>query len=209
MNNRHHSVLASWLLLAVALPFAPAALAAVEDPQELVRQTANKVLADVTAKKEQLENNPKQILALVERTVAPHFDFQAMTRLALGRYWRQASDDQQNRLSNEFKDLLVRTYGSALLGYSGQEIQYQPVFGQSDAERVTIPTRVTQRGAPPIPIDYRLHRSNGKWKVYDVVIDGVSLVTNYRSSFSSEVRRGGIEGLIETLAERNRKLSNG
>ncbi len=180
-----------------------------DDPQELVRQTADKVLADVTANRDRLRANPKQILALVEGTVAPHFDFRAMTQLALGRYWRDATDDQKTRLSTEFKNLLVRTYGSALLGYSGEEIQYLPVFGQTDGNRVTIPTKVTQKGGPSIPINYRLHRDSGAWQVYDVVIDGVSLVTNYRSSFSSQVRRGGIDGLIDTLAQRNGKLSDG
>jgi phospholipid transport system substrate-binding protein len=180
-----------------------------DDPLELVRETANKVLADVTANKDRLRAHPKQILALVEGTVAKHFDFRTMTQLALGRYWRQATDDQKDRLSAEFKDLLVRTYGSALLGYSGEEIQYLPIAGQTQADRVTIPTRVSQRGGPPIPINYRLHRDGGEWQVYDVVIDGISLVTNYRSSFSSEVRRGGIDGLIQTLAKRNSKLSDG
>ena len=209
MNNGNRFVAAVSLAWGLLIGAPAVASAAVEDPQELVRQTANQVLSDVTAKKQELESNPRKILKLVEKTVAPHFDFQAMTRLAMGRYWRQASDREQERLSTEFKDMLVRTYGSALLSYSGQEIQYQPVLKQSDAERVTIPTRVTQRGAPSIPIDYRLHRNDGKWKVYDVVIDGVSLVTNYRSSFASEVRRGGIEGLIQTLAERNRKQGDG
>jgi phospholipid transport system substrate-binding protein len=180
-----------------------------DDPQELVRQTADKVLADVTANREQLKADPKQILTLVEVTIAPHFDFRTMTQLALGRFWRQASDEQKTRLSREFRDLLVRTYGSALLSYSGEQIQYLPVFDQTRANRVTIPTRISQQGAPPIPVNYRLHRESGDWQVYDVVIDGISLVTNYRSSFSSEVRRGGIDGLIETLAQRNKKFIDG
>lgn len=205
-NARRILALVALLLLTgiVAAKAEPA-----EDPLELVRRTADKVLADVTANKDRLQADPKQILALVEGTVTRHFDFRTMTQLALGRYWRQATDDQKTRLTHEFKNLLVRTYGSALLGYSGEEIQYLPVFDQTQAHRVTIPTRVTQRGGPPIPINYRLHNDSGTWQVYDVVIDGISLVTNYRSSFANQVRRGGIDGLIATLAERNNKLSDG
>jgi phospholipid transport system substrate-binding protein len=202
-------IVAGATLLAVTVGVAKTQAAQFEDPQELVRRTAEQVLADVTANKAELEADPKRILALVERTVVQHFDFRTMTQLALGRYWRGATEEQKNRLSNEFKNLLIRTYGSALLGYSGEEIQYLPVFEQDKADRVTIPTRVSQKGAPPIPVNYRLHRESGAWQIYDVVIDGVSMVTNYRSSFASQVRRGGIDGLIETLAQRNRELSDG
>jgi phospholipid transport system substrate-binding protein len=183
-----------------------AALAALEDPQQLVRETGDTVLAEVSARKAELEADPKLIYPLVESTVLPHFDFRQMSQSALGRFWRDASEAQKEGLTREFRELLVRTYATALLGYSGQEIEYLPVQYPPGATRVLIPTRIGSSGAPPVPINYRLQLNEAKWQVYDVVIDGVSLITNYRSQFAAEVRRGGIDGLIGTLAEKNRQV---
>lgn len=181
------------------------AVAAIDDPQRLVRETGDKVLAEVSARKAQLEANPQLIYPLVENTVVPHFDFRQMSQAALGRYWRDASEAQKEEVTREFRELLVRTYATALLNYSDQQIEYLPVRNPPDADRVMIPTRVASSGAPPVPIDYRLERNDSKWLVYDVVIDGVSLITNYRSQFASLVRRNGIDGLIDTLAAKNRQ----
>jgi len=180
--------------------------AAIEDPQQLVRETGEKVLSEVGARKADLEANPALIYPLVESTVLPHFDFRRMSQSALGRYWPDASDEQKTAVTNEFRELLVRTYATALLGYTGQQIQYLPVQYQPGDEKVMIPTRIAASdNAPPIPINYRLQLNDAKWMVYDVVIDGVSLVTNYRSQFATEVRRNGIDGLISTLADKNGK----
>jgi phospholipid transport system substrate-binding protein len=195
----------SWLL-AGAFLLSPLTLAAIEDPQQLVRITGDRVLAEVSARKSELEANPQLIYPLVESTVLPHFDFRQMSQSALGRFWRDASEEQRERLVEEFRELLVRTYASALLGYSGQQIEYLPMQYQEDATRVMVPTRIASSGAPPIPINYRLKREDSTWLVYDVVIDGVSLITNYRSQFTAEVRRGGIEGLISSLAQKNRSV---
>lgn len=181
------------------------AVAAIEDPQQLVRQTGDKVLSEVSARKAQLEANPQLIYPLVESTVVPHFDFRQMSQAALGRYWRDASEAQKEQVTREFRELLVRTYATALLNYSDQQIEYLPIRNLPDADRVMISTRVAASGAPPVPIDYRLERNDSKWLVYDVVIDGVSLITNYRSQFASLVRRNGIDGLIDTLAAKNRQ----
>ena len=182
------------------------AVAAVGDPQQMVRETGDKVLAEVTARKAELEARPELIYPLVESTVLPHFDFREMSQSALGRFWRDASEDQKAGITREFRELLVRTYASALLGYSGQQIEYLPAQFPADATNVMIPTRITSAGAPPVPINYRLKLEDSRWMVYDVVIDGVSLITNYRSQFAAVVRRNGIDGLIATLADKNRQV---
>ena len=182
------------------------AVAAVSDPQQMVRETGDRVLAEVTARKAELEARPELIYPLVESTVLPHFDFREMSQSALGRFWRDASEDQKAGITREFRELLVRTYASALLGYSGQQIEYLPAQIPADATNVMIPTRITSAGAPPVPINYRLKLEDSKWMVYDVVIDGVSLITNYRSQFAAVVRRNGIDGLIATLADKNRQV---
>lgn len=201
----HLGKIGSWLLAGVFL-LAPMTLAAIEDPQHLVRSTGDRVLAEVSARKSELEANPQLIYPLVESTVLPHFDFRQMSQSALGRFWRDASEDQRERIVQEFRELLVRTYATALLNYSGQQIEYLPMQTPTDADRVMVPTRIASSGAPPIPINYRLKRQDAKWLVYDVVIDGVSLITNYRTQFTAEVRRGGIEGLIGSLAQKNRTV---
>ena len=182
------------------------AVAAVSDPQQMVRETGDRVLAEVTARKAELEARPELIYPLVESTVLPHFDFREMSQSALGRFWRDASEDQKAGITREFRELLVRTYASALLGYSGQQIEYLPAQFPADATNVMIPTRITSAGAPPVPINYRLKLEDSRWMVYDVVIDGVSLITNYRSQFAAVVRRNGIDGLIATLADKNRQV---
>jgi phospholipid transport system substrate-binding protein len=192
-------VAATWLLAGATW--------AADAPLEVVRGTADRVLAEVTANKEVLDKDPSGIYELVEATVVPKFDFTAMSQSALGRYWRSATPDQRAKVTNEFKELLVRTYAVALLSYSGQQIEYLPVRLQGTDSDVMIPTRIDPgTGAPPVPINYRMRLVDDRWLVYDVVIDGVSLVTNYRSTFASTVRSRGIDGLIQQLAERNQQL---
>lgn len=174
------------------------------DPLQLVKQTADGVLEKVVAHKAILDEDPSHIFLLVSDEVLPHFNFTKMTRSAMGRYWRRASDEQKTVIVEQFRELLVRTYGVALLNYSGQEIEYLPVKPSSDKKRVTVQTRVSElKSGPEIPVDYRLVQDGDSWKVYDVVIDGMSLVSNYRSSFSGQIRRSGINGLIKTLQSRN------
>lgn len=176
-------------------------------PQDVLRKTADQVLSEVTAKKPELDKNPAGIYKLVEQTVVPRFDFTSMTQSAVGRYWRRATEEQRTELTNQFKELLVRTYAVALLGYSGQQIEYLPVRLNAGDTDVLIPTRIpTGTGGPPVPINYRMHQVDGQWLVYDVVIDGISLVTNYRSTFASTVRSRGIDGLIKQLSDRNQQL---
>lgn len=198
--------LAGALLALLILLSAFARAAEASDAQALVRATADKVLAEVQANKARLDRDSSGIYELVQRFVVPHFDFARMTQSAMGRHWRSASEDQRAALVREFQEMLVRTYAVALLKYSGQQIEYLPVRASSSDEDVLVQTKVSDSGAPPIPIDYRLSRTVGTWKVYDVTIDGVSLVSNYRSTFAEQVQRTGVDGLIKQLSDRNRQL---
>lgn len=193
---------------------------AAANPQQVVRETAERVLAEVSARKKELDADPSLIYPLVERTVVPHFDFERMTRAAMGRFWRAATPQQRDRVVAEFRELLVRTYATALLGYSGQKIEYPPLRAPEGATKVMVPTRISASGGPPIPINYRLRLGDdGQWRVYDVVIDNVSLVTNYRSSFARLIQEGaakaqdrakrmqvGIDNLIQSLSAKNDKV---
>ena len=192
-----------FLLLSLSVLLVQSAWAQ-SDPLLLVKETAEGVLEKVVENRDKLDADPSLVYVLVSDEVLPHFNFTQMTRSAMGKYWRRASDDQKAVIEEQFKRMLVRTYGVALLNYSGEEIKYFPVKTSSDEKRVTVQTRVSEvKSGPEIPVDYRLVQSGDSWKVYDVVIDGISLVSNYRSSFSGEIRRSGIDGLIKTLQKRN------
>jgi phospholipid transport system substrate-binding protein len=180
-------------------------LQAQQDPLALVMETADTVLKEVVAHKAELNKDSSGIYVLVSNTILPHFDFNKMTQSAMGKYWGRASETQKASITQQFQQLLVRTYGVALLNYSGQEIVYLPLRTTDDANLVTVQTRVKEaNGGPEIPVDYRLEFNDNAWKVYDVVIDGISLVSNYRTSFSGEIRRAGIDGLIEQLMLQNK-----
>jgi phospholipid transport system substrate-binding protein len=209
-----------WLLGLIWPLMSLAGAATPPDPEQVVRDTAEYVLSEVSARKAELDADPSLIYPLVERTVVPHFDFTSMARSAMGRFWRNATPEQRKRVVAEFQELLVRTYATALLGYSGQKIEYLPMRAAEQAKRVTVQTRISASGGPPIPINYSLKLEDGKeWLVYDVVIDGVSLVTNYRSSFTRLIQQGaaqakdrstrmqaGIDNLIQSLAAKNRDV---
>jgi phospholipid transport system substrate-binding protein len=191
-------------ILAFVAALVPMAVAAQEAPDALVKRVTDEVLAIIKADKDLQAGNSGKIAALAEAKVLPHFDFTRMTRLAVGRNWQQANDAQKEQLVKEFRTLLVRTYSTSLTAYRNQTIEVKPLkMGAADKD-VTVRTAVIQQGGPPIPIDYAMEKAEGGWKVYDVVIDGASLVTTYRSTFNEQVQKGGIDGLVKTLAERNR-----
>ena len=176
-----------------------------DDPQALVQSVAEQVLAELKKDEADLEAHPDHINAIVDRYIIPHVDFQRMARWVLGKYWRRATPAQKQRFVEEFKRLLVRTYATSLLEYTDQTLTFLPFRGDPARGDVTVRSQIEQPGGFPIPIDYKLHRGkDGRWLIYDIVIDGVSLVSNYRSSFAREIARKGIDGLIETLAEKNR-----
>jgi len=170
-----------------------------------IKQTSERMLAALEQQRPALERDPSRIYSLVNRTLVPHFDFERITRTAFGKKdWGKATPTQQRALTQEFQKLLIRTYAKALLNYSGQKIRYlSEKPGRSSSVRVS--TQVREPGADPIPVDYKVHKRGRKWKIYDVKIDNVSLVSNYRGSFKAEIRRNGIEGLISRIKEMNTK----
>lgn len=208
MNNRYRMRLAAFLLLAIvgfspspgqANPLSTAAA------QELVEETSQHILQVLREKKEELKKHPEQIYDLVKEILLPHFDFQRIAQLALGRYWPQASKGQRQRFVHEIRTLLVRTYSTALLKYSDEKINYLPLRGPEESRTVTARMEIEQAsGGPPISLNVDLYEKEGAWKVYDISIGGVSLVTNYRASFANEIRRGGLDQLIQKLEEKNR-----
>ncbi|KAF0102281.1 MAG: putative toluene tolerance protein [bacterium] len=197
---------ASRLFLAAALGLMTVATQAQAlAPDALARNTTNEVLSILKQDKELRNGNSRKILALVEQKILPNFDFRQMTQLAVGRNWSKASPEQQERLVEEFKTLLVRTYSASLTSVLDYKIEFLPLRMAPGASEVTVNTVVSKSGAPPLPIDYRMERQDNAWKVFDVLVEGVSLVTVYRNSFTSEVRKGGIDGLVATLSRRNQQ----
>ena len=176
-----------------------------EAPDELVRRSTSEILAAIKGDKDLQAGNAQKIEKLAEEKIIPFFNFVRMTQLAVGRNWRDASDAQKKSLIDGFRTLLLRTYSTSLSQYRNQTIDVKPLKVAATETEVVIKTNVIQPGGQPIPIDYSLEKSKDGWKVFDVLIDGVSLVTNYRSSFNSEIQKSGIDGLIKSLGERNAK----
>jgi len=192
-------------LMPLLLALAPlGALAADEAPDAMVKRIADEVVAIVKTDKDLRAGNSAKVVQLAEEKVLPHFDFTRMTRLAVGRNWQQATPEQREALTKEFRTLLVRTYSSSLSQYRDQKIQVKPLQVSPGDEDVVVRTAILQENGPQIPIDYRMEKTKEGWKVYDVVIDGASLVTTYRGSFNDQIQRGGIDALVKTLQERNR-----
>lgn len=176
-------------------------------PDKLVDQTVQEVI-DIIRKDEALRNgNKDKMLDLIETKILPHFNFNRMTQLAMGQHWSKASPEQQTKLVDEFRTLLVRTYSNALTSYQDETIKVNPIPALGDRTETSVRTMVIQgKGKEPIPIDYAMEKKADGWKVFDVTVAGVSLVTNYRGSFNSQVRKGGVEGLIKVLTDKNKSL---
>ena len=180
------------------------AQATIQTAEEVVMSTADAVLARLTTEREALDADPRKIYGLVNEIVIPHFDFVSMSKWVLGKKsWRGASESQREQFIDEFRTLLVRTYAKALLEYSDEEIVYLPVEENLDSNLIVVKTRITQAGSTAVPIDYRMHVSGGEWKVVDLVVDGVSLVSTYRGSFASQIKKNGLDSLISKLSQRN------
>lgn len=171
---------------------------------ELVRQTAEDVLATIKSDKDIQSGNQQKIFALAEEKILPNFDFERVCRMVLGKNWKSASPEQQAVFQKEFRSLLLRTYASALGKYKNQVIEYKPLRAEPDAKNVSVKTQILQPGGQPIAVDYSLVKGENGWKVYDIVIESVSLVTNYRSQFSNEIRTNGLDSLNKKLAEKNK-----
>ena len=184
---------------------APCALAQDVAPDVLLISITTEVIAIIRQDKEIQAGNPAKLADLVETRILPHFDFTRMTRMAVARNWRLATPEQQQALTTEFKTLLVHTYSTALSDYRDQEIVYKPLRAAPDATEVTVRSEVRQSGKERLSIDYDVEKTPAGWKVYDIKIAGISLVTTYRDSFAGRVRDGGIEGLIKSLWDKNRQ----
>lgn len=182
---------------------AAGAQAQTQAPDALIKQVSTEVLEAIKADKSIQSGDVNKIMALVDAKVMPHLNFQRMTASAVGRYWRQATPDQQKRLQDEFKTLLVRTYSGALREVRNQTIQVKPMRGSADDAEVVVKSEVRGSG-DPIQLDYRLEKSPNGWKVYDINVAGVWLVQNYQNSFAQEIGANGIDGLIAKMAERNK-----
>jgi phospholipid transport system substrate-binding protein len=187
--------------------FAAAALAqSSAAPDALIKTLGDEILAAIKTDKDIQAGDVRKINALVESKVLPNVDFVRMTSLAVGRSWRSATPEQQKALQNEFRGLLIRTYAGALSAAKDATIQMRPLRAAADDTDVVVRTQVMQPRADPIQLDYRLEKSPTNWKIYDVNVLGVWLVETYKNSFAQEIEKGGIDGLIKTLAEKNKGL---
>jgi phospholipid transport system substrate-binding protein len=197
------SLAMSWVLAA-----GHARAQAIKAPDVLIREVSIEVIEAVKADKNIQSGEVQKVIALVDAKVMPHVNFQRMTASAVGRYWRQATPEQQKVLQDEFKILLVRTYSGALTQVKDQSVQLKPMRGSADDTEVVVRTEVRGKG-DPIQLDYRLEKSAEGWRIYDVNVLGVWLVENYRNSFAQEISAAGIDGLIAKLAERNKAAKGG
>jgi len=183
-----------------------AAAADATPPDQLVRQVTERVLALIKANRDEYARDHKKLFTAVDTEVLPYFDFGVMSRSVLALNWRRASDEQRERFVKEFRELLVRTYATALLKYTNEEVRYLPVFAKPEDKQILVRTEVVQGGGGAnIPLHYSFYRANDSWKVYDVSIEGVSLVTNYRTTYGEKVRNSGLDALITTLGDENRR----
>ncbi|ADE10932.1 MlaC/ttg2D family ABC transporter substrate-binding protein [Sideroxydans lithotrophicus] len=185
------------------------ARADVPDPDALIRNTVDEVLNIVRKDKDLRSGNQKKMLELVDAKVLPHFNFEHMTKLAVGRAWRTATPEQKKALMNEFRIMLVRTYTKAFTSYRDQVVEIKPFKLESGATDVTVKTSIVKPGSQqPILVDYDMEKSPDGWKVYDLTVEGVSLVTSYRGTFADQIQQVGIDGLIKTLVEKNQSAAN-
>lgn len=190
-------------LLAASMLVPLGASAEPTDPDVLIKNTAQEVLTIVKQDKDIRAGDKKKILALVDAKVLPNFDFDRMTRLAVGKGWRGATPEQKKALISEFRDLLVRTYANAFTGYQNETLEVKPFKMPAGADEVTVKTLIVKPGAQPIAVDYEMEKTAGGWKVFDLTVEGVSLITTYRDTFSEKIQQAGIDGLVKMLAEKN------
>jgi len=195
------------LLLVAALWGAVPVARAQEAPDAIVKRVATDVIATIKSDPAIQAGNEARIRDVLETKLLPNFDFARMTALAMGKNWRSATPEQQQRVTDEFRALLVRTYSSALNSYRNETIEYKPLRMNAGDTEVTVRTLVVRPSGAPVQIDYSMEKKADGWKCYDVIVGGVSLVTNYRDEFNDQVKNGGVDGLIKTLADRNRGVA--
>ncbi len=189
--------------LALCLAFCAVAALAQEAPDVLVKNVSQEVLGIIKTDPKVQAGDQARIREVVESKLLPYFDFERITALAMGRNWRQATPEQQKQLVEQFRQLLVRTYSGALAQYRNQTMDYKPLRADPAATEVTVRTEVVRQGQAPVQIDYSMGKTGSTWKAYDVIVGGVSLVTNYRDEFNEQIRAGGIDALIKSLTAKN------
>lgn len=189
-------------LFFLCITFFATASFAEEAPDALIRRLTEEVLTVVRNDKELQLGNTRRAIELIDQKVLPHFNFKHMTALALAKNWTNATEEQQRKLTQEFKMLLVRTYSNALTGYRNQTVRFKP--SKAEGDEALVRSEIVQPGGHPIALNYSLEKDGGEWKVFDVTIDGISLVTSYRGQFTQEIRLNGIDGLIKAMSEKNR-----
>jgi len=193
------------LVLAAAAPLVAVTAWAAEHPaQEIVVESTTEMLTLLKSESGRIAEDPAYLTAKVEEIVVPNLDFNTMTKLAVGKFWRQADAAQKTELVTEFKTLLLNTYTGAMTEYSGGTIEFEPFRPESREDRAVVRSVFDQPSGQDVPVNYKL-RDKGGWSIYDIEVDGLSLVTSYRSAFANEIRKGGVAGLLETLKERNAK----
>jgi len=206
-STRLQGLRAGCLGILAILLLTVAGAAEVHPAQALVRQTTDDLLARLRGEREALQQEPARVNRIVEEIVLPHFDFDNISASVLGKYWRSADADQRRRFRDAFKSLLLHTYATALLDNLDRTIEYEPVREPPGATDVTVRTSIPQGSEFPMPVNYSMELIDGRWKVYDVEIDGLSLVKNYRSTFAREINKAGLDSLISTLEERSQELA--
>jgi phospholipid transport system substrate-binding protein len=192
-------------IIVLLLLMSSAPVFAIQSPQDLVTETTDKITSALRAEQEQIKAEPQRLFEIVDEIVLPHFDFARMSSWVLGKYWRKANESEREEFTREFRTLLVRTYAKALNDNYDKKIDMLPVRERAGGTEVTVRTEVQQDAGFPIPIDYTMYLKGDAWKVFDVKVDGISLVANYRTSFAQEIRKDGLPKLIERLAERNKE----
>lgn len=179
-----------------------------QTPDVIIRDTVQDVLTVIKQDKAIQNGDQRKIVALVEEKVLPRFDFVRMTRLAVGKSWRTATPEQKQALVQEFHTLLVRTYAKVFAVYRDQVVEIKPFRMVADVDEATVKTSINKPGAQPVLVDYEMIRTPEGWKAFDVIIEGVSMVTSYRGTFASEIDQGGIDRLIKVLADKNAASAN-
>jgi phospholipid transport system substrate-binding protein len=203
MNNIFSLIISALLLVAPVT-----ALADIKPPDELIKNTVHDVLEIINKDKHANEAGQKKLLAFIDAEVLPHFNFEHMTKLAVGRPWRSATTEQKTALIAEFRTLLVRTYTKAFTAYQNVSVDTKPVTVSGADTEVTVKTVIRRPGAPDVPVNYEMEKTESGWKAFDVVVEGVSLVATHRGSFAEKVQQAGIDGLIKSLAELNSGAGN-
>jgi phospholipid transport system substrate-binding protein len=196
------------LIAMATVAVATSAFATTEAPDALVKRISADVIETAKADKEIQAGNQKRVMDLVETKILPHVDFQRMTALAAGRFWREATPEQQKQLSTEFRTLLIFTYSGALSQIKNETVEFKPLRADPADEQVEVRSQVNVAGKEPITLNYRLAKGPQGWKIFDINVLGAWLVETYKGTFATEIGKSGIDGLIKALAERNKKLAN-